>query len=61
MRETFSREEKSKKKIKSAPKQKKKGCTGKDTQEVREEWRRKYALIKIREPSTLFLVVVVEN
>jgi len=39
----------------------KKGCTGKEIQEVHEEWRRKCALVKHRERSTLFLGVVVRN
>lgn len=41
--------------------QKKKGCAGKEIQEVLEEWRRKYALIGNREMSTLFLGVSVGN
>lgn len=52
----FSGEEKSKSLV-----QKKKGCASKEIQEVHEEWRRKYALIKNGEPSTLFLSVIVGN
>lgn len=54
--ERFSREE-----VLNLSSQKKKGCAGKEIQDLGEEWRRIYALIGNREMSTFFLSVIVGN